>query len=397
MTHCCQIWGGKITTKIRSDKMSTHPLTLKPISEVAKYIKNLIPANIPETYTLKPLFDKIASETNIRNGVIAFRNFLYLFCDSLISDGHLYANPPKKPNSMTDFPFLHCITNLLVEIGFHGKLSESGSSLLVVKMPLCSVSVDENGKKTSAKIPASIRIDCFQFLTLCGFVFTGVDLEAKALNISETQPLKVSYPSTPILLTGLKALAVSEVELRKGRAYWNDHNLLRCDYRLLKAEESNITDILIDFLYPLPEKVREFALKLHHRYTDMGLTCTLSILDDTSFSYAHISQSRKNLSARDKYQQRVWAFSYSMRNGYSLFVRAKKTDKYVDVTSKLPLYLQEKIAIGYGCYRKTGGNRCEGNCQGIRLPLDEAILDISKDIELWLDNEVPGLLKKIVG
>lgn len=71
-------------------------LMQKPISEYARYIKNLIPANIPETYTLKPMFENVAKEENIRNGVIAFRDFIYLFCDHLISDGHLYAKPKKR-------------------------------------------------------------------------------------------------------------------------------------------------------------------------------------------------------------------------------------------------------------------------------------------------------------
>jgi len=49
----------------RREKMSTYhggPVTQKPISEIAKYIKNLIPANIPETYALKPMFENVASE-----------------------------------------------------------------------------------------------------------------------------------------------------------------------------------------------------------------------------------------------------------------------------------------------------------------------------------------------
>lgn len=37
-------------------------LMQKPISEYARYIKNLIPANIPKTYTLKPMFENVASE-----------------------------------------------------------------------------------------------------------------------------------------------------------------------------------------------------------------------------------------------------------------------------------------------------------------------------------------------
>ena len=374
--------------------MGTHQVTLKPISDVAIYLKNLIPANIPVTYALKPMFESVASEENIRNGIIAFRDFLYLLCDRLISSGHLFAKPPKTPSNMTDYPFLHNMTNILVDTGYHSKLAESSDSLLIAIIPSCNSYTDENGKKRSPKIPASGLIECLRFLTLCGFAFAGIDVEAKTITVSETHPLEVSYPGNPLLLTGLKALSIADMELRKGRRYWNDNNLLRCDYRLLKAEDTDILDELKDFLHPLPEKIQEYALQLHQRYVEIGLTCTLSILDDTSFSYAYINESRKTLSSRDKYQQRIWAFSYSMRNGFCLFVRAKKTDKYADVIANFPLALQEKIAMGYGCYRKMGREYCQGDCQGIRIPLDDSVLTMSMDIETWLDHEMPSSLRK---
>jgi len=345
-------------------------------------------------YALKPVYENIASAESIRSGVVAFRDFLCLFFDRLIDNGHLYAKSPNKPTSVADYPFLNYITNILVEIGYYGILAENESLLTVSKMPLCTPTIGENGKKKSAKIPASGALDSLRFLELCGFSISGVDFKAKSFNISETQPLEVSYPDNPILLVGLKALAVADIDRRNGRAFWNDHNLLRCNYRLLKSEESNITDELKDFLRPLPEKVQAFALNLHQHYIDLGLTCTLSILDDTSFSYAYITERNSGLSARDKYQKRIWAFSNSMRNGYSLFVRSKKTDKYADVIEQFSKVLQEKIAEGYGCYRKFGRERCQMDCQGIGLPLDESILELSKDIETWLDNEMPNTLKK---
>lgn len=81
---------------------------------------------------LKPMFENVASEENIRNGVIAFRDFLYVFCDRLISDGHLYAKPQKTKNP-TDYPFLHNVNHLLIGIGYHGKLAENGDSLLITE------------------------------------------------------------------------------------------------------------------------------------------------------------------------------------------------------------------------------------------------------------------------
>ena len=106
--------------------MSTQhaPVIIKPISEVAKYQRNLIPVNIPETYALKPMFMSVGDESCIRNGIVAFKDFLYILCDTLLFDGHLYAKPPKKPAHMADYPFLFNLTNLLVDIGYHGKLAD---------------------------------------------------------------------------------------------------------------------------------------------------------------------------------------------------------------------------------------------------------------------------------
>ena len=372
--------------------MNTHhdePVTQKPIGDIATYLKNLIPANIPETYTLNPMFERVASEENIRKGVIAFRDFLYLFCDYLISDGHLYVKPQKNPKSATDYPFLYQITDLLVDIGYHGKLTENGDALLITELPSFTVSVDEKGTIKKSKHPVSKLTECLRFLAHCGFVFNGIDVEAKTLDSSHVS-FEVSYPDAPILLTGLKAMSIADIELRIKR-YKNDNNhdnLLRCDYRLLKAEDTDVFDVLKDFLYPLPEKVQQFALELHQHYIDMGMTCvTIISTFEVHFAYSYIKNSQRLLSTRDIYQLRIWEFAFSTKYGYCLAVRAKKTNKYLDVIKQFPFSLQEKIAKGYGCDRKLN-EPCQGGCQGLRLPLDDSIIDISKHIEIWLDHEL---------
>lgn len=366
------------------------PIVLKPISEIAKLIKNIIPVNIPDDYELKSIIKIIANEKNIRDGVIAYRDFLYLFCDRLISDGHLYVKFPKKPTSVTDYPFIHSITDLIADIGYYSQLSNSGDKLLITKIPSYTKTVDENGNKKNPKNSITMLIECMRFLSLCGFVFNGINLEEKKLNMSELK-LEISYPNNPIMLIGLKALSIADIELRP-KKYINDNNhvnLLRCDYRLLKAEDSDVLDLLKDFLQALPEKVQKLALELHQRYTDLGMTCVAQITTfEVHFSYAYIKNSKRALSAKDIYQLRTWEFALSIRYGYCLVVKSKKTDKYAYIIEKFPLYLKEKIARGYGCDRKLRNEHCQCGCQGIRIPLDESILNISKDIEIWLDNEL---------
>ncbi|MCL2286600.1 MAG: hypothetical protein FWC32_09595 [Firmicutes bacterium] len=349
----------------------------KPIGEYAKFLKSLLPANIPENYVLKPLFEKIASQENICKGVAAFRDFLYVFYDCLITGGDLYAKPRKIKN-LTDYPFLHFINHLLIDFGYYGKLSESGESLIIAEIPSFAAS--------KPKIPVSKQMECLRLLALCGFTFGGIKLEAKTFDMPE-KFMEISYPGNPVLLAGLRALAVADIELRT-RRYNNDDNLLRCDYRLLKVEDTDLLDILVDYLQPLPAELQKFAIELHRRYIDMGMTCVLIIDDQYHFAYACVKNRKRALSPRDMYQQRVWELAISMKYGYCLAVRAKKTEKYADVIEKFPPYLREKITQGYGCDRKLRNEPCQGGCQGIRIPLDNSILEIKQDIVTWLDNEL---------
>ncbi len=364
------------------------PVTLKPISEIAQYLKGQLPANIPQKYALKSRLESIASEENIRNGVAAFRDFLYAFFDRIILDGDAQIKLPKTPKNMTDYPFLYGIADLLTDMGYHGILAENGSSLWIAEMPLFIPSTEQGAKKPKNSVAK--LFEGLRFLALCGFVFTGIDLNAKALPASGVQ-IEVTYPSAPLLLAGLKALAVADVELRVKRYVSDDNhdNILRCDYRLLQAEAMDVLDALKDFVRPLPEEVQRFALALHQRYTGKGLTCAALLSTfEAHFAYSFMKNSKQDLSPRDVYEKRTWEFAYNMRHGYCLVVRSKKTDQYADVIEKFPLPLQQKIARGYGCDRKLHNEPCQGGCQGIRLPLDGLTAGMAGNIEAWLDHEV---------
>jgi cell fate (sporulation/competence/biofilm development) regulator YlbF (YheA/YmcA/DUF963 family) len=58
----------------------------KTLKDMAKHLKNVI-SEIPETYTINPMFKNISDDEDIREGVLAFRNFMYQLCDILIVQG----------------------------------------------------------------------------------------------------------------------------------------------------------------------------------------------------------------------------------------------------------------------------------------------------------------------
>ena len=109
------------------------------------------------------MFGNISNEENIREGVLAFRNFLYQLCDILIAEGDSYDNHKKIAHVFDDrvsisvyYPFLHNVKCLLLNIGFHSVLTENAQSLTI------------GNNIFNTKIPVSKSIECLRFLTDCG-------------------------------------------------------------------------------------------------------------------------------------------------------------------------------------------------------------------------------------
>lgn len=365
---------------MRSDLMQNS------ISDMARYIKNIIPPNIPETYTLKSMFEHVSEEENIRNGILGFRDLLYLVCDRLIAYGSLYDKPVKStqknvshPSLPVSYPFLNNVKSILFNIGYHGKLLENGRSILLDDLKLLTSVIGVDGGQMKAKISAPKLIEALKFLTCCGIYFDGIDLDAQTLELSKSVSFKITYPDNPVMLTGMKVMAIAQKDLHtKG----NHDIFLRCDYRVMKDEDTDVISILKDFVSPLPVLVQDFALKLHQRYLEAGLTCIVDVFYlGIRFIYSH-----KN--------KEIWTFSAAHESGYRLLIKAHNTHLYSDVIETFPLPLQEIISRGYGCNKKLFEEPCQKGCHGFSFSLDDSIIDISQDIELWLDKEVSYLLRR---
>jgi len=359
----------------------------KPLKDMARYIQNILPMDIPGTYMPKAMYDSVSDKESIRSGVLAFRDFLYLFCDCLAADGHGDDIPPKNPKNevldhtslAVDYPFLNNVKSVLINIGYHGELTENGTSILLGSWQTLASSISADGGQFKSKISVPKIVECLRFLTYCGFEFKGIDLGMGRPDMSNVTSLKITYPDNPAMLTGLKVMAIAQKEPRTNR---NDDIFLRCDYRVLEDVEADVTSQLKDFIRLLPDEVRDFALKLHKHYLDAGLTCKVRVFY-LSFRFTY---SLKN--------KEIWAFSASLNYGYRILIKAENTHQYADVIKYFPLSLQEIITAGYGCDKKKYGRPCQGGCHGFRIPLDDSILDIRRDIEIWLDNEL-GCLRSV--
>jgi len=362
----------------------------KTMGDMTKHLKQLIPANIPETYAINSMFKSISDEQDIRNGVLAFRDFLYRFCDYLLSDKSLCAIPKKGTTKFSDrttlaleFPFLNNIRSILMNAGQYGVLSENGNSLSIDDWETFRLKRSLN-KNSTTKLPVTQMIKSMKFLTECGIDFDGIDLDIEKPDISKIESIRITYPDCPVMMTGWKALGIAQNELSKRD---NDDILFRCNYRMLRNDDTDVDSILQDFVYPLSASLKEFVLNSHQHYLNSGMKCYVDLrMMATHFIYSYKGKT-------------LWRFSSSLYNGYRMILKTKNTSKYADVVRKFPGFLQEKITKGYGCDRKSGvghGN-CQRGCEGFRFSLNESLLDISQELEIWQDSELASMQKNKKG
>ena len=355
----------------------------KSLSDMAKYIRNIITPSIPDAYTVKPMFNQIADDASIRNGVLAFREFLFLVCDRLTSDGNLYDKPPKPekdgiishPSFMEGYPFFNYVKSVLFNIGVHGIFSENNVSVVINDTESLIMLLNSGGGLSKSKIPTPKMITVLKFLTSCGILFDGINLDEKKPDMTKVMSLEISYPESPFMLIGLKVMAIAQKNLnpKPGGIY---DVFLRCDYRVLLDEDTETISLLTDFVNPLPAEVQDLVLRLHQLCCDKGLVCVPNIyLPELTFPYF-----QKN--------KEILSFRATLESGYRFLLKAQKVQKYTDTIKTFPMPLQEKIAMGYGCDRRRFSKPCVRGCHGFSFPLDDSLLVISRDIEKWIDEEM---------
>lgn len=343
----------------------------KTLQDVASYLKEIMVPATHESYAINPEYINDIPEENIRKGVLEFRAFLIRLYDVLYAKGDIYDNCNKVAHEYENrttlsvyYPFLHNVSTILMNIGYHGVLVDNSQTLV------CANAI------FNKNLSAAKNLECLLFLTDCGICIDGIDLNNKKQNLFDINKVYITYQDNPMMLTGLKVMAIAEIE---HGSLANQDIFLRCDYRVLKKDETDVLSIVQDTIKPLSPKVQNFILKLHQRYINKGLTCTVEVKG--FHIYIKYSIKRKNL----------WGINTSLNNGYHINVKSTKTHEYTDTIKTFSPVLQELISKGYGCGRKREIGHCDGGCRGITISLNDSVLDIKDDIITWLDNEVSCL------
>lgn len=346
----------------------------KTLQDLSSYLKETLVPIRQEAYDISPVYTNEFDEERIQEGILAFRSFLVRLYEVLYQKGNQYDTSKKVAHEYENrttlsvyYPFLHNVSTLLLKFSYYGKLDDTAQCLI------CDSTVFHD------KISVSKHLECLHFLQECGLVISGIDLHQKKPNLSEVESLRITYPNQPAMLLGMNVMAIAEIE---HRTLINQDVFLRCDYRVLKKDETDVLSIVEDSIVPLPDEVKEFVMQLHHRYIENGMTCVVEVKG--FHIYIKYCFKRKD----------VWGINASLNNGYHINVKSTKTEEYEDTIKTIAPVLQELIAKGYGCGRKRATGHCDGGCRGLTIPLDDSVLPIRDDIITWFDSELNALKKK---
>ena len=345
----------------------------KTLSDMSRHLKSIIVPKTLEEYTVNPMFEDFASDEDIRTGIFAWGEFLHKFCDTLIADSQLYDDHKESKDEhlssiYANFPFLDNTKKLLLRIGIKGELSEDNHSIVA------------GSDIFNHNLSTTKSLEILRFLTDCGMCFDGIDINEKRQKLSEIPIIDISYPETLAMILGLKVMAVAEKKLG---TTLNQNALMRCDYRILKNYEADPLIILEETIEPLPENIKDFVMSLHQLHLDKGLNCVVEV---------------RGYWRKIKYscgKTEIWGINTSLNNGFEVTVKAKNTHKYAEAISNYPPALQKLIAKGYGCGKKRGiSETCDAGCEGLRIALDDSVLDIKEGITDWFTQEISCFRRK---
>jgi len=347
------------------------------LSGMAAYLQKLLPQSIPTEFEIDPMFTDEMDADAIRKGVPAFKDFLHVLYERVMTEGDALVPPPKdgqgtKDSHHADYPaafqFMRSLMIVVSNLGLLGTFNDTRDALLLDNDESFTVA----NRLSYTKMPNKRKLQCLRLLTDCGLRIDGFDLLSKVPTTTHT-PLVVTYPPNPQMLAGLKAMALAQDKV--GTKY-QGAILHRCDYTALANKKPDPLAMLQTLLSSINTHAREFMLALHNNYMAHGFKCDTYIGYGTRYEYFCRSKE-------------LWRFNMTSNNGAYITIKAMNTDKYPELVKKLPKHLQERITVGYGCGKKMGiTDHCDSGCRGYFIPLDNAIAKIGSIVQEWLDAEV---------
>ena len=256
----------------------------KDLSYVCNYLKALVIPDMPDDFVVAEKFKHGLTEDEIRKGILAFRDFLYVLFDKLAADKDKidvktgskydidgYIGDNGDGNIFKCFPSICDLGIILFSLGFHGILETSHENKLTVNSEDLFTVISPKSERwySLVKMSDDRKLEMFHLLSDFGLRFDGADF-LEEVDFSKVKQFDIAYEKNNYFIVGLKMIAEAAANV-KSPYIGLSGTFLRCDFYPLANEkpQKQFVDIN-EFANAQPPEVKEWIKDTDVFLTDNG-------------------------------------------------------------------------------------------------------------------------------
>jgi hypothetical protein len=256
------------------------------LAHVCGYFKACIVPQMPKDFAVAEHFRYGLTDDELRNGMTAFRNFLYKLFSQIAEDkdkidvirGSKYDPHGTKGDRGTAsikecFPVFNDLTIILLSLGFHGRLSKTeltidGKDMLIVIDPVTEP------YQSVIRMSGERKLEMFRLLSDLGLRFDGADF-SREVDFSKTAVFRVTSDKNDFFHIGLKLIADAMINNKYYIKLENlfGHILRRGDFKpLANATPKRVSVDILEYANAQPPEIKEWIVDLNKFLLSSGCT-----------------------------------------------------------------------------------------------------------------------------
>ena len=319
----------------------------KNLADVCEYLKALIITHTPDDFVVAERFKHGLTDEEIRKGIAAFREFLYVLYDRIACDkdsidaatGKKY-NPESGEDSIQKcFPLINDIAVILSTLGQHGKLETEPKMMLTVNGGDLFTPLSSTKPPAMNKISGKRKLEVFNFLFDMGFYFEDINLQ-EAIDFSKTDTFYVTYENNDFLILGLKLLAEAKENIQSGYQKFTTTFMRGDFYPLANDTPKKHSATSSDFANSQPPEIRNWIVDLDKMLFENKCKISTFYLSNTNGSGSFAYTSRKG--------KTICRINMSIL-GSEIVIHSNHISSENTVLAELPEHMQDIIKNAGGC------------------------------------------------
>ena len=276
----------------------------KDLADVCNYLKGLVISHTPEDFVIAKPFTHGLSNDELKQGILAFRVFLYGLYDKIAADkdkldvikGKKYDPETGEDSIQKCFPVINDIAVILATLGIYGKFEAEPKMMLSVNGGDLLASQSSTKPPAMNKISNKRKLEIFNYLSDIGFYFEDLNL-SENIDFSKIGTFYVTYENDDFVILGLKLLAEAKENIQSGYQKFTTTFMRGDFYPLANDVPKKHSASAGDFANSQAPEVRDWIVNLENLLISHKCKISCFSLSNTngSGSFAYASRKGKTI------------------------------------------------------------------------------------------------------